>query len=372
MKTFAEATDGRANNFDFLRFAFAASVIFAHSFQLTGIGFDPITWATRGGTYTGDVAVDGFFAISGALVTASWLRSSGPGDFFKKRILRIFPGFIAATMVCLLIVGPLGAPHLAAYFHGIRWSKAVLDMITLWPVQPVRAYTSFAAQGTLDGPMWSIQPEFWCYILVALLGAIGLLQRRRGLVLAALLICDVLYILAAPQQHGPLILAYKFDYLRCLTCFLTGMTFWLYRDAIPRSPVLCAAAVLGLAGAIAAKHFDYSLAICGGYLLFYGAYNSKWRLDGFAGRGDLSYGLYLYGWPVQIMLVNFLGARMGPYGLFALALPLACLCAALSWRLVESPALRLKTRVPRESSKRPQSIHAVPEARAVASPSPPL
>ena len=82
-RPFGELADGRTNNYDFLRFLFAAAVILAHSFPFVGRGIDPLSWISLNGTYSGDIAVDGFFAISGCLVTASWLRSRGLLDYFK-------------------------------------------------------------------------------------------------------------------------------------------------------------------------------------------------------------------------------------------------------------------------------------------------
>ena len=49
---------------------------------------------------------------------------------------------------------------------------------------------------------------------------------------------------------------------------------------------------------------------------------------------DYSYGLFLYGFPVQQMLLAH-WPQLGPLQLFALAAPLALLLAALSWHLIE-------------------------------------
>jgi peptidoglycan/LPS O-acetylase OafA/YrhL len=60
-------------------------------------------------------------------------------------------------------------------------------------------------------------------------------------------------------------------------------------------------------------------------------------------RTDLSYGVYVYGWPVQSVLSLAGGAVLGPVGFAGVALLSAGAIAALSWRFVESPALRLRT-----------------------------
>ena len=58
--------------------------------------------------------------------------------------------------------------------------------------------------------------------------------------------------------------------------------------------------------------------------------------------GDLSYGIYIYGWPVEQGVVWLLGGRAAWWQVFLLALPAAAALAFLSWHLVERPALRLK------------------------------
>ena len=58
--------------------------------------------------------------------------------------------------------------------------------------------------------------------------------------------------------------------------------------------------------------------------------------------GDLSYGLYIYGWPVEEAVIWSLGGRALWWQVFAIALPATAAIAFLSWHLVERPALRLK------------------------------
>ena len=63
---------------------------------------------------------------------------------------------------------------------------------------------------------------------------------------------------------------------------------------------------------------------------------------GFAKYGDFSYGVYLYGWPVQALVFYFFKDYIHPYSFFFIALPIAVLMAFLSWHLVEKRLLKLK------------------------------
>jgi peptidoglycan/LPS O-acetylase OafA/YrhL len=59
--------------------------------------------------------------------------------------------------------------------------------------------------------------------------------------------------------------------------------------------------------------------------------------------GDFSYGLYLWGYPVQQAVIGLAGVHSTAVNL-AMVLPLTLFMAFLSWHLVEEPALRLKSR----------------------------
>jgi peptidoglycan/LPS O-acetylase OafA/YrhL len=59
---------------------------------------------------------------------------------------------------------------------------------------------------------------------------------------------------------------------------------------------------------------------------------------------DLSYGMYLYGWPSQQLVEQFIVPGGTPLQNTAWATVLALSLATASWFLVERPALRLKKR----------------------------
>lgn len=114
----AEAGEGRDNNFDFLRFLLAVFVLFYHCYPiLYGLNAPSHGLAETIAGICGGVAVPFFFVISGFLVTRSWLLDPRPLGFLQRRVLRIYPGFLAASLFCALVVGPLGAADAHAYWH---------------------------------------------------------------------------------------------------------------------------------------------------------------------------------------------------------------------------------------------------------------
>ena len=80
------------NNFDFIRFFLAYSVMFNHFSTLTET--DPF-WFVSGG-----FRVKGFFIISGFLVMFSFLRTPDTRVFFLKRVRRIMPAYALTILLC--------------------------------------------------------------------------------------------------------------------------------------------------------------------------------------------------------------------------------------------------------------------------------
>jgi peptidoglycan/LPS O-acetylase OafA/YrhL len=134
-----------------------------------------------------------------------------------------------------------------------------------------------------------------------------------------------------------------------LACFLAGSVFFVYHGSVVYSgwlftAVLSALVVLGAAPRLGL--LSLALPALGAYILFYLAFRPNRHLHEFAKRGDLSYGLYLYAFPVQVLLVRYFESDPQPLVVFSCALPLSAILATLSWHFIESPFLRYKeTRV---------------------------
>src|SRR5579871_2099226 len=334
----------RDNNFDFLRFFFACLVIFSHSFSIVYGNYihEPLFAVSGGFLSFGAIAVMGFFVISGYLITQSWQRSGTAGDYLKKRVLRIYPGFIAASLFCLLIVGPLGADSFAAYRHHVHPVSFLLRMALLFQPRLPGVFAHNPQPGAVDASMWTIRYEFLCYLLVAAFGLLGLWRRR--VVLGLFVLClsgnlwlfghrHVAYTLPEAEQAMSTV-AHALSFFRldlssavfgCLY-FLAGAVYFLYRDRIVRSPALALLALcLVLVSFTHPVLLIFTMPLCGPYLLFLFAFHAPFDLRAFAARGDFSYGMYLYAFPLQQLLVSWGSGRWHPVTLFIAVLPLALL-----------------------------------------------
>jgi len=362
-KTFGDLNSGHQNNFDFLRFVLATLVIVSHSFALLeGNEKREFLMQLTGGQMTeGELAVNGFFVLSGFLIAQSWENSRGLGHYLRKRVLRIFPGFLVAALFSALVAAPLIASSSAQYWAEFSPLRFALGALNLELKEP-NCFDNMPV-ADVNGSLWSIRYEFFCYLGLAFLGKIGAF-RWRGVVAAAFCLCIALF---AAQLYGGLKMpgsGFSFIYCwperwpRMAGYFLSGTLFYLYRHRIPWSiwialPALAGIVVLANIHEIAL--LPIALPFLGTYLFFYVAYVPSRRLQRFAARGDFSYGMYLYAFPTQQLLVHEFGNSLTPLTLFLLAFPLTALLAMISWFLVEKRFLVKKQ--PR--SKAPQASPAL-------------
>ncbi len=343
----AETARHTANNFDFLRFFLAVMVIYSHCFALCNLPeWEPLAQLTRQQTSLGAIAVKGFFTISGFLITASWLRSRGFRDYLQKRILRIYPAFVAVCLLCALVVGPLAADSAIAYFHGFRALGFVRHMLLLDKLALPTTFTHNPQPNQVNGSLWTIKIEFECYLLAALLGAFQAFKQRimpLGLLLLGSLALLFSTLPAATPILSRLPASFTEHFLFFLY-FLAGMVFFLYRDRIVYRPAWLLGAILLLALASRTNHLEALIPLPLVYVVMYAAFRGPTFLAAFGQKRDLSYGLYLYAWPVQQLLVTHLHGAWRPYVLFLTAFPLTLACAWASWHLIERPCLNLKSK----------------------------
>ncbi len=330
------------NNFDIIRLFLAYLVILSHSYPLLNrYKEEPLAILSGNQSTLGELAVTAFFMISGYLITRSWNGSRSFQSYMLKRVCRIYPGFFVASLVCLLIVGPLGSSDRLSYIGQIRPLHFVAKLALLQPPFPATFQTLTIDQ--VNGSLWSIPWEFYCYLSIPVVAYLGCLRKRRWFL--ALFSISML-LLAVKTLYAPRL---PFPG-KIVTSFMAGQVFFLYADRIKFNRSLAILCIPPILFACVQSHlhlYHIFLPVFGSYLLFYLAFAPSRMLSlakSMTGGNDISYGVYLYGWPVQQMIIAAFPGSIHPLMLFVLATLGTTILGSMSWFLVERRFLARKTR----------------------------
>jgi peptidoglycan/LPS O-acetylase OafA/YrhL len=330
----------RSNGFDGLRISAAAMVIYGHAFPLTG-HIAPGLLANAVQT----IGVKVFFVISGFLITRSWQSDPSLVRFWSKRALRIMPGLIGICLLTILIAGPLLTElSIKEYFaNGLPFKY--LWNVALYPVYSLPGlFRNNTYPIAVNGSLWSLPVEVSMYCGVPIL--VGHYRKSARVVIPAaalaLLVASIYFVRMSPPGTPLVIWGTSLtSALDVAYYFYAGAAFAVLRLDQNCHPfaagLLFIFAAWLVQGAIAG---EIALAVTLPYLVIsFGKLKlSLLRpLDGH----DYSYGLYLYGFLVQQTVVHFIGPQSAAINT-AISLPITVVLAALSWRLIEQPALRLK------------------------------
>lgn len=350
-KTISAALNGHRNSFGAIRLILAASVIVSHSWPLAVNEVDPTHHLFRGQAHIGTIAVLGFMAISGYVVTKS-AASADVVQFMWRRFLRMFPAYWVALVVAAFVIGPLAlvlaGDAVGGYFTtaaGGPFSYVMqnLDLtVRQWEVSGL-----FVGQPSesLNGSLWTLAYEWGCYLGIAALAVFGVLRRARFLIPVGALVFVALQAmhLYAPDVVARLPLVSTEDRVMLTLMFLWGSTLAVYSRKI-RMTDRAAMVALAVTVATLLLGWFYLLGLPAmAYFVCWAAARLPSRLHSIGADTDYSYGVYLYGWPVQQFGIALgLHHVLGQWGWTVVSLAGAFALAWLSWHLLERRTEDLK------------------------------
>ena len=190
----------------------------------------------------------------------------------------------------------------------------------------------------VNGQLWTVPVEAKCYITLAIIAALGIALRRGLLLFVMATLQVVLLFYVADEQPSMNVL---FSGRLLILCFLWGIVFYNYRDFVPASRILFSAALALTFVLLSIPGGDYAATIPLTYATVYlGVLNPKRPRLLFS--GDYSYGMYLYGFPLQQMFAWISPITHHWYLSILVCVPAAFGAAHLSWHLIEVPAQQLK------------------------------
>ena len=349
----AHIAGAERNNFNLIRLLAAVAVIYGHSFALSAnpAGQQEAVLRVLPFTYSGALAVAIFFLISGIFVTASLHRDNNIFAYAVKRIFRLWPGLVVCLGLSFALAaflsdnGPWTMLRLPeSYAYVLR--NQLLDM--QWTIPGVFEDLKYPS---MNGSLWSLVIEARMYLLVLLFGLAAILRKRRALLAGSFGVAAL--ILAAPDVVVPFVNVRSTEVLVPVMFFLAGMALFALRDVVRARwwhlAGLLVVAVMADGPALQVAVYTFVIVLT----LWIGCSPMVARLP--RPRGDYSYGLYIYGFPVQQTIVTA-WPEATPYAIFPLALAIVLPLAMASWHLVELPgqnagraiARRLAGRAPAE------------------------
>lgn len=335
----------RENNFDSVRLIAATAVIYGHAHPLTGtpdVGFL--------GNSVESFAVKVFFVVSGYLITASWIADPDVRRYLEKRSLRIFPALWVVVLLTMLVLGPaLTSLPWGAYFKAPLFREHAWNLV-LRPVYALPGvFEHLPYPHAINGSLWSLPVEFAMYLVMPLILWLSVRLRARWLLAAlTVLLCvaSLFFLHGILPRPGIVIWGTGVaSMLDVCPYFLLGACAQVY----PIRPLLQPSVALGVIGLVVFLQPTGLLADVALYLAtplaVLGFALSPAPVFSRAGRwGDFSYGIYLYGFPLQQTVNALATSRLTPLQNALISIPLALLLGVVSWRLIERRALALKPR----------------------------
>lgn len=320
----------RSNNLNLVKFIAALLVIISHAYPLCkGAEYnDILSDLSRNSIAFGSLAVAIFFMSSGFFVTKSLLKSKDSKKYLHNRFIRIFPPLWFTLLVCILVCGLFFSTYnLGKYFLSIDFLKYCLNFILI-PIHNLPGvFMNNIYPGVVNGPLWTLPIEFVCYLVLLLAYKLNLVNKKSYKYVALLFIVAFVGINLIP-------LSIK-GYIQPCFLFFWGSFYWIYRDKITMNNTYFLISLVAFVLLIVLGYGHAASFLFVPYLTLYIAFCLPQCNNRLALLGNLSYDIYLCGWPIQQMVISLFGGSMLVGMNILISIPLSILVGYITYSLVE-------------------------------------
>ncbi|MET0969007.1 MAG: acyltransferase [Tardiphaga sp.] len=314
----------RTGSFDLVRLIAALMVLWSHQFDLMKLPEPPFL-----GTTASEIGVFIFFAISGYLNTGSLLRGASWWHFLIRRARRIFPALVGLAVFCVLLgvaLTTVGGATFWAKVPDFVWRNSTILFGIRYTLPGVFEANPFP--GAMNGSLWTLPHEIKLYIYLAII-AVAVRYRPDWLlgVLAAVLVGFMIWFHVTTKNP---VEAY---FQKFAVLFITGAVLALLERRFGGWPAIAALAVIALVSGLTTATVGWLPAMALAFVMLGKLDTPSWLQPPL----DISYGVYLYAFPLQQAGV-LLGMAFWPS--LALSVATTTVMALLSAVLIEQPALQ--------------------------------
>jgi len=336
----------RENSFDILRHVGALLVIYGHSFVLVNSTYIPAFFGM--GVHTLGVKI--FFVISGYLISQSWLRDTSLKRYFSRRFLRILPALVFCVVATAFVLGPIVSKMSSREYFG--------NLQTYRYLKNAAFHINYALPGVFEGnphkavngSLWTLPVEMAAYIMCPLV----LIFKNKFLLKITVILITIFSIIfdqitrGTPLNEHTIIYATSIIHANSLIVY-----FWigcsisvLKLDRFFNSQIALILTFFMLCVPPYSPSYSFFLYFIIPYITLTFGTMKHAKIFSFFKRGDISYGLYLWAYPVQQVLISLNQSMNNPMVLFFASTIFTAFLALISWLVVEKPMLKFKPKTP--------------------------
>ena len=280
----------------------------------------------------GSLAVLVFFAISGHLVASSWVADPVLWRFAARRILRIWPAYFVAIVGAALWIGFTDPRPVAVTGAWMFVFKHLQFAAFDWNFFPT------LHDPRLNPSIWTIPFEAGCYVAFAAVA----ISARKWWAEVLVTLGGIVFAMwgVGLRSFDPSDASVGTDWALFGALFSFGAVL-LGLPVLRTARASVALILFGVISYLAGSEVIGLVLVIPPVAVFVG--RCSWPVFRKAACfGDLSYGIYLWGWPVQQIVATQMGVGVGFWRLLFVSLPVVVLLAFISWHVVEKRALRAK------------------------------
>jgi peptidoglycan/LPS O-acetylase OafA/YrhL len=323
----------RPTGFDYLRLTLALSIVVWHSVTICyGPAAEAYFWTGPPRPVIA-LLLPSFFALSGFLVAGSLERNNVP-EFLTLRVTRIFPALAVEVLISAIIIGPLlTTVAWREYFSSYEFFSYFLNLFGNIHYLLPGVFVDNPTPKYVNAQLWTVPVELYCYLIITGSSMLGVIKIKNGLFVGTL--CIVMLLTFSAQFGLTKLPPFSPDVGFLTISFLFGVSLYIMRCQITYSRFLFSISLSLYVVLCMNRNFIYLSALPLTYAIIFIGLQNPPKITLIRGV-DYSYGIYLYGFPLQQTVCYLFPSHRFWYVNALSGVALALVLAYLSWTFVES------------------------------------